>query len=257
MPGIVILIYIFIMTRSIVLLFLFFSIKAFGQTGTSKWIRAFPITNYFVDNGDSIKIVQIQLPDGVSIEEKQVGLLRGVYRDKHSDTIVIGAGRCHLIKGDYYYFTINYKLSGRSPKEDDLLYMMVDRTPVYADQFVKLASHYIGLENVYENPFYDRQNIFSQWEKEDESSLIDSMLTDIHFTGNYFLENNPQMNVKISGGRYNGNLVLNTMKVCNTKDITDFLDYMIARPRLYAGKRWKISEIFATWLSAGAPTVVR
>jgi hypothetical protein len=122
---------------------------------------------------------------------------------------------------------------------------------------MKLASFYIGLQNVYEKPLYDRHHIFTRWSKSDETSLIDSAIADIRFTGNYFLENNPDMNVKVKGGKYEGKMVLNTMKECNSGDITDFFGYMIARPNLYAGREWKIAEIFATWLSEGAPTVVR
>jgi hypothetical protein len=65
------------------------------------------------------------------------------------------------------------------------------------------------------------------------------------------------MNVKIKGGSRDGKMVLNTMKVCSTEDVTDFLEYMIARPRLYSGRQWKISEVFATWLSEGAPTIIK
>ena len=35
-----------------------------------------------------------------------------------------------------------------------------------------------------------------------------------------------------------------------------FLKYIIARPKNYAGNSWKISEIFATWIDGGTPTVV-
>lgn len=245
------------MNRSLLLFCAFFSVKCFAQPDTAKWIRAFPITGYMVDINDSIKLVQIQLPDGVAIPEKQVGLLKGIFRDKHSDTITLGMGRCNLVKGDYYYFTINIKKSGGTPREGDLLFTFVKRTPVYEGQVIKLASYYISLQNVYEKSLFDRHSVFSYWQKSDEASLIDSMVADIHFTGNYFLENNPAMNIKIKGGRYDGKMVLNTMIIAARKDVTDFLDYIIARPNFYEGKEWKISEIFATWMSEGAPTVMK
>jgi hypothetical protein len=47
------------------------------------------------------------------------------------------------------------------------------------------------------------------------------------------------------------------MAECNVSYIVDFFDYIISRPRLYAGKNWKISEIFATWLTEGAPSVIK
>ena len=83
------------------------------------------------------------------------------------------------------------------------------------------------------------------------------MIIDIKFTGNYFINNDPSMNVFINGGDYKGKKVLDVMTQCGPADIENFIDYMIARPRLYAGKEWKISEIFATWLSEGAPTVIK
>jgi hypothetical protein len=251
------LVYNFFMNKLLLALCFFFSLTSFGQKDTTKWVRAFPITDYMRDIGDSIKIVQVNLPSGVKIAEKQIGLLKGIYRDKHSDTIVIGAGRCNLIKGDYYYFTINYKQSGTLPREGDLLFTMVDKEPIYYGNIVKIASQFIGLKNVYGNPLYDRYNVFSKWNKNNEEALIDSMVTDIHFTGNYFLTNNPSMNVKVKGGKYDGKMVLNTMIASNRQDVNDFLEYMIARPRLYAGHEWKISEVFATWLSEGAPTVIK
>src|SRR5258706_3669755 len=185
------------MNKLLLLTSFFFSITSFCQKDTTKWIRAFPITDYMLDASDSVKIVQVHLPIGVKITERQVGVLKGMYRDKHSDTALIGIGRCNLIKGDYYYFTVNYKESGRQPREGDLLYTFMDKTPVYRGNVVRLASYYIGLQNVYEKPMYNRYGVFSEWEKEDEDALIDSMVADIHFTGNYFLTNNPSMNIKI------------------------------------------------------------
>ena len=54
----------------------------YSQT-TNQWARAFPITDYMVDANDSIKIVQVHPTDGTTIPEKQLGLLKGMYRDKH------------------------------------------------------------------------------------------------------------------------------------------------------------------------------
>ncbi|MFI5131223.1 MAG: hypothetical protein ACHQFX_14570 [Chitinophagales bacterium] len=245
------------MNKLFFLICLLLSLRSFGQKDTTKWLRAFPITDYMVDASDSVKIVQIRLPYGVKFSEKQFGLLKGMYRDKHADTIAIGAGRCNLIKGDYYYFTINHKASGRQPREGDLLYTFMEKTAVYRASIVRLASYYIGLQNVYEKPLYNRYEVFSDWQRKDEEALIDSMVADIHFTGDYFLSNNPSMNVKIKSGKYEGKMVLNTMITCGKQDVKDFLEYITARPNLYAGHEWKISEIFATWLSEGTPTVVK
>lgn len=242
----------------LVALFLSISFQLFSQTDTSStWVRAFPVTDYMVDLNDSVKVVQVHLYEGTSIAEKQIGLMKGIYRDKNSDTVTIGAGRCYLIKGEYYYFTINYKESGVIPREGDLIYTLVKKTDAYQGQLLRLASFFIGLQNVYEGRLFDRYTIFQKWTKQDEEAALDSMIRDIHFTGDYFLKNNPEMNVKITGGKFKDKMVLDVMKTCQLKDLTDFFDYMIARPNLYAGQQWKISEIFATWLSSSAPTVMK
>jgi hypothetical protein len=218
--------------------------------------RAFPITDYMVDLNDSIKLVQLQLPDAVSIPEKKLGLLKGIYRSSQADTATIGAGRCQLIKGDYYYFAINHKKSGLQPRAGDLLYVMMDKPDVYTGLIPRLAAHYIGLKDVYEKPQYNRYAVFSYWKQDMEDRVIDTLVADIRFTGDYFLKNDPSMNVPIKSGSREGKLVLNTMISCTRKDVIDFLEYMIARPVVYAGTEWKASEVFATWLMEGAPRYV-
>ena len=47
------------------------------------------------------------------------------------------------------------------------------------------------------------------------------------------------------------------MKTITKKDMTDFLDYVIAFPQKYSGNDWKIAEVFATWMDGGAPTVTK
>ena len=228
-----------------------------AQQDTVRQVRAFPITDYMVDLNDSIKLVQLHLPDGVSLPEKKLGLLKGIYRDKQSDTATIGTGRCQLIKSDYYYFAINYKKSGVLPREGDLIYLLMDKSNVYPGLFVSLSAHYIGLKNVYDTPLYDRYSVFSFWEKSTEDQLIDTLVADIRFTAGYFLKNEPTMNMPIKSGSRAGKMLFNTMLTCTRQDVIDFLEYMIARPNLYAGHAWKVSEVFATWMSEGGPTVMR
>jgi hypothetical protein len=245
------------MNKVLFIIFCLVSSKSFAQKDTTKWVRAFPITDYITNISDSMKIVQVNLPHGVAFADKQIGLLKGMYRVNRSDTGTIGAGKCHLIKGDYYYFTINVKQNGKQPKAGDLLYTFMDKTPVHRGNIISLACQYIGLLDVYEKPLYDRYNVFSKWTLRDEEALMDSIVSDIHFTGNYFIKNNPEMNVSINDGNYKGKPVLDAMITCSKMDVINFLEYMVARPILYAGHEWKISEVFATWLTEGAPTVLK
>lgn len=233
------------------------AVMAQAQTGTGKQLRAFPITDYIIDLNDSVKLVQVELPDDLQFRDKQVGLIRGTYVDKHTDTVQKGYGKCHLIKGNYYYFTVTQMNSGEALKKGDLLYTLVEPGEQYNGLVPALAAHYIRLLNVYDEPFYDRFEVFRYWSQPSEKILLDSMVADIRFTGQYFLENNPSLNKSIESGAFAGKKLLELMRDCKTEWLTDFLSYIRARPRLYAGRDWKSSEIFATWLSAGAPVPVR
>lgn len=244
------------MKRILALLLLTASINCIAQEDTSKVLRAFPITDYILDLTDSSKLVQIEMPDVTKLAERQMGVLYGLYNGDREATMQKGYGRCHLIKGNYYYFAISNNSSRLEIKEGDLLYTYMEKTNIYNGFFPKLASHFIRLQDVYEQPFYDRYLIFLNWTMTDEDKVMDTIIRDIRFTGNYFLETNPSIDKPISAGKYAGKKTLAVMTECNISDLIDFFNYIIARPRLYAGKEWKVSEIFATWLSEGAPTIV-
>jgi len=233
------------------------SFNSFAQSDSTKWLRAFPITDYIVDLNDTIKLVQLEMPEGIVLKEKQLALLRGTYGAVKSDTAEKGYGRCNLIKGQFYYFTIGNNKSGAAIKAGDLLYTFMDKSNIFFGQIPKLASHFIQLQTVYEEPMYDRYLIFNGWTAEKEKALIDSMVVDIKFTGNYFLENDASMDKLATSGTFKGQKTLSVMANCKAQYVKDFLDYVIARPRLYAGSKWKISEVFATWVAEGAPMVVR
>lgn len=245
------------MKRISIYLLLLMPVAVIGQTDTSKWLRAFPITDYMVDLNDSTKIVQLEMPDGLTVKDKQIGLLYGVYNGSKDEAVQKGYGRCNLIKGNYYYFTIGNNKTGLALKKGDLIYTHMEKTSIYYGNIPELAGHFIRLLDVYEQPFYDRYLVFNNWTANDETKIVDSMVADIRFTGKYFLENNPGMEVPINSGKYKGQKTLQVMTSCKAEDLKDFFKYISARPRLYAGREWKVSEIFATWLSEGAPTVVK
>ncbi len=244
------------MRRFFLIGLLFAGLQAMAQENNT-WIRAFPLTDYMIDLNDSVKLVQVELPDDLQLKEKQLGVIRGVYQDKHSDTLAKGYGRCQLIKGNFYYFAIGKNDSKQLIKAGDLLYTMVEKSDLYYGQIPQLAGHFIRLQDVQESPFYDRYDVFRYWSADLENKLLDSMITDIRYTGTYFLENAPEMNQPISSGSFKGKKLLELMKDCQKKYLLDFFGYIQARPRLYAGRDWKLAEIFATWLNAGAPAVIQ
>lgn len=244
------------MVRRVLSLLLFLPLFASAQPTTTQLLRAFPITDYIMDLNDSTKLVQVHLEQAGLIKDKQLGILKTLYRTTGDKPVEIGYGRCNLIKGDYYYFTIGNNKTSIAAKEGDLLYLAFPKPDLTESQLIKIAAHYIGLRDVYDTLFYDRYEIFNTWTEKNEKAALDSMVKDIRFTGDYFLKNDPSMNIAIKTGPYKGKLVLDVMMTATVKDLKDFFGYIIARPGLYAGNQWKVSEIFATWLSEGAPMAV-
>lgn len=245
------------MRLRILICLLIIAAGAAAQPGSHTWLRAFPITDYILDLNDSVKLVQVELPDDIRFREKQLGILKSIYREKQADTATKGYGRCQLIKGNYYYFAIGNRTSEEPLQAGDLLYTMMDSTDIYYGLMPKLAGHFIRLLQVTDEPFYDRYAVFRYWTKQEESLLLDSMVRDIQYTGGYFLEHNPTMNQPLTTGPYAGKNLLDLMKQCRSEWLTDFFSYVLARPRIYAGHEWKLSEIFATWLTAGAPVPLK
>jgi hypothetical protein len=245
------------MKRLIFLILVSLPVLLHAQTDTSKWLRAFPITDYMVDINDTTKVVQVEMPDGLSLKEKQPGMLYGVFNKLKEEAVEKGYGRCNLIKGNYYYFTISNNKSGKAIQKGDLIYTFIEKTKIYYGQVPQLASHFIRLLDVYENPLYDRYTVFDKWTEGDDKAVIDSAVADIKFTGNYFKENNPNSDVIIKEGKYKGGSTFDMMMNCAPGLLASFFDYIIARPRNYAGHEWKVSETFATWVSEGAPTVIK
>lgn len=247
------------MKSTLALLFIscFLSGPAKAQPDSIVWLRSFPITDYIVPLNDTTYVVQLEMPEGTTLKENQFGVVYGMYRNSRADVVQKGYGRCHLIKGNYYYFSIGHNKSGIGLQGGDLLYVEIEKPAIYYGRFPQLAGHFIRLTDVYDQPLYDRYLIYNSWTLFKERAIIDSVIKDIRFTGDYFLQNDPGQNVPIKSGDYAGKKVLEVMSLCNATDVEDFLDYVLARPRNYAGHDWKVAEIFATWLSEGAPKVVK
>ena len=233
----------------LVMFIILFSVNLSIAQTEGKWLRAFPVTDYMVDLDDSTLLVQLEMPEGFVIPDKQLGVLYGVYNGEAGETVQKGYGRCHLVKGVYHYFTIRNNRSGLPVNPRDLLYMFLDSTDIFYGRIPKLAGHFIRFQNVYETPFYDRYLVFNNWTVDHEQVQLDSMVADIRFTGQWMKENNDTQDAVVADGIYKGKSIFEVMSGCTEADLLRFLDFVIANPRLYAGGNWKLTETFATWVS--------
>ena len=218
---------------------------------------AFKISGYIKPLNDSSSVVQIfksaSVP--VAIYEKQLGILNHCYKaGTKLDTAMIGWGRCNLVKSDYYYFGIRLKKM-QQPTEGDLLYLKTKVAYVYDGLLLNVMNHAIAFTNVYGNMFMNSNDIFTNTKKEEEY-ILDSMLSDIRFTANAMFQQMPKQNKIIKDGIFKGEKLFTAMLFAKRSELELLLKYIIARPNNYAGNSWKISEIFATWIDGGSPTVV-
>ena len=239
---------------SIVVLFLF--ISGYSQKDSVEVLMAYRITDYTVKLNDSVTLVQINLPDAlpISINEKQIGILKHRYESGELDTTLIGWGRCNLIKGNYYYFSI-HKYSDEEPGQGDLLYTKCKTLPYYKSLLFDINRHAINLTAVYENQFYHSAEIF-ELNQQKEKVLLDSMIADIRFTGSAMKKQMPEQNQLVKGGLFDGKKLFEAMETTRRNELEEFLKYIVARPGKYAGNTWKLSEIFATWMINKTPQAI-
>ncbi len=229
-----------------------------AQSENSKEVFAFTITDYMLEAGDSLKIVQIQLPTGtkISIEKEQMGLLKRNYSNVKDDTSKIGWGRCSIIKGNYYYFGLHIYKKINKPKKNDLLYIRINYPAKHKGRFFNCVRNAVYFEHVTGGTFYDFDTP-AYLDEQNENSLIDSMVVDIKFTGAAMLQQNDNQDQNITGGIFNGKKLFAAMQTVTNGDVKKFIDYVIARPQMYAGNTWKIAETFATWMVSKTPVVIK
>jgi len=232
-------------------------LNCFSQKDSAEVMFAYKITDYTVKLNDSATVVQVNLPGAwpVSIQDKQMAILKHRYDNGSLDTTIVGWGRCNLIKGNYYYFTI-HKYGLQEPKQGDLLYTKCKVAAYYNSTLFGIIRHAIDLTDVYENQFYHSMDIFSL-NAQKEKAILDSMVADIRFTGNAMKKQMPEQNQVIPGGLFNGKKLFDAMEMTTRKELEEFLKYIIARPENYAGNTWKVSETYATWITSGSPQVIK
>ncbi len=151
----------------------FFSCKRIFSKRSVEVLFAYRITDYQVKLNDSVNVVQINIPDAflLSISDKQIGILKHRYESGFLDTNLIGWGKCHLIKEDYYYFAL-HKYSDEEPEQGDLLYTKTKIPGYYKSPLFDMIGHAINLTAVDETQFYYSADLFQLDQREETFFLI-------------------------------------------------------------------------------------
>lgn len=232
----------------------FTALLLYGNAQRTK-VMSFPITDYIINAGDSVTIVQIQLPKGLSIKDKAYCLIKPVIGITADTAFTVGNGKCYLIKGDYYYFGLFKKSLLRTPVAGDLLYADVMAPAAYEGVLFDAIKHSITLNNVFDSALVNLNAVLQISNEQGEKPYLERLAADIKFTGAEMIKQGAITNEPITKGKFSGQKILNAMQAVSIEDVKDFLRYIYARPEKYAGHTWKISETMATWMVAGAPTV--
>jgi hypothetical protein len=220
-----------------------------------KKVVAFPVTDYIVKGNDSVQIIQLKLPEGLIIEKSAAGILKSVYSGL--DTVTeLGTGKCNLIKDNYCYFGIKMKKRQRTPKKGDLLYTSVSINNCYIGNLFNVVCYGITINSVDERKLVDMDMAIAFKDAAAEQTVIDSLVNDVHYTAKVMVAQQNNQDMVLQDGLFKGKQLFATMQVITDKDVIAFLKYVNARPAKYAGNTWKFSEIFATWMAGGTPTVI-
>ncbi len=233
-------------------------VTIFAQVENNKDLFAFAITDCLLKSGDTIPVVQVQLPQGsiIIIEKGQTGLLKHNYSNVKDDTSKIGWGKCSLIKENNYFFGLHLYNKINRPQKNDLLYTKIYYPSKYKGRVYNLVKDAIYFEHIGGGNFYDF-NSPALLDDQKEDKLTESLVADIKFTGSELFKQNDRQNQEINSGLFKGKKLFAAMQTITVKNVKDFIDYVIARPGKYIGNTWKISETFATWMVSGTPTVIK
>ncbi len=220
-----------------------------------KYLAAFKITDYIISE-EAIYIVQAYSPK-IKIPEKSIGILYDSNLKQER-----GYYKCLLIKGDYYYFacdTKDKKTYRSAPQAQDVLLVVIPKSPdMYFEQIGTLAAYGVEIiDTEKEEPIFQVEEVLSAWTKEKEEQTLQKMVEDIRLVGRYMKKNHSEIDVTIEKGSYKGKKMLDAMMQAEKNDVKRFFSYIEARPAKYIGQKWKISEIFATWIVEGAPEPIK
>lgn len=213
----------------------------------------FPIEAVWQDEAGT-QFVQISLPKLIEWEGSSKGKVLGLWTVEdpdHSENQSIA----FLEEEDSPI--LNFRVeSSREIRENDLLEgnVLVPGV-VEKNLFFDLAARQIWLLDVFGEPFYNMEEILTEEGPDLQAKLLDTLVRDIRFVADAMREQGME-DTRIEEGPYEGLGVFKVMEAVAPDQVEDFLKYVRIRPAKNQGHSWKISEIFATWLTAGAPAEV-
>jgi hypothetical protein len=223
-----------------------------------KMLVRIPISSVTTTENDTISIAMIRLSafTNLIIKEQTTVVVHHVFvTNKDEDTTIIAKGKCQLIKGQYYYFGVRHK-ANEIPQQGDILSMLVEKPVCYEGLLYDMSRNSITFTTVDGKEFYNWETPFLLTKEEEETPYFKHIVSDIQYTGKEMVKQMPEANKLVVGGLFDQQKLFDVMQKVTVAQVQEFFKYMKARPRKYTGQQWKVSEVFATWVDAGAPQVI-
>ena len=224
------------------------TLLAQSQTTT---LMSFPITASWEDEKGN-QMLQISLPESVGWGKSSEATVLGLWTEEAPERNV-ELGKANLSQEDVPSLNFLLKAS-QNVQEGDLLQGWV-RIPRIKKRSIlsDLVAQQVWLTDVYKQNFYDMETVLKNDSPDLEALLLGKMIADIRFVADAMVKQGME-DTKIEQGVYIGKGVFEIMETASLEQLKEFLGYVRFKPSKYRGHNWKVSEVFATWLTAGAPT---
>ena len=135
-------------------------------------------------------------------------------------------------------------------REQDLLELKA-RTPVLSNRssLWSVARYNITLVDANDQAFIEYSSLYSGETSESDSSVLERMVEDIRRTAPAYAD----QATPVEKGSFAGKSLQHAMENCDRTIIKNFLDSVVKNSRNLAGKRRKLSDVYASWARNGTP----
>lgn len=167
--------------------------------------------------------------------------------ENREEDLVIGALK--VVRTDFDGFYCKFKVTNPSysyPAEEVFLVRMPVEDNKSPRVFTTLARNRIHLTDVYGN------KLFADWDGSgSDQKMMEAFAEDIALVAQELQEELEGHAIDLD--IFKGQNLYEIMRDVDAQGVQYFVNYMASKPLIYRGEEWKISEVFATWVVAGAP----
>ncbi len=230
-------------------------LESIGQPGKPEWVN-FSIDHVYAINHDTLWVL---IYGGINhgIIKGDTGSAFSVYTSEYADRENLHLGLANLIESDFNVSTCYVVLNNITDTllcvmEGDLIKLQCILPEHNEDSIIaRLAQLNIIFNDIDGNSIINQLEILCNTDPLLEDDILEFMRYDIHKIWEFrqdYLEENPTWTELLPGGKYDGLSLIDALRLTTKSDVLAFLNYVLASPEEYMGRRWKINEAYATWL---------